>query len=173
MKHMNMCPICGSTNMKFSNKQSHNLSVMGLPNVMAIGIHIYECSNCHEHFKEYPTSKAFKELIIRSLVTVSRDLTGREMAFIRKNLGFTARKWASLIRVHNVTLSDWENEKKAINKTAEIALRMRAALDLEINPEQIEVGTSDASVDISLLPITTTLPKVANWSHTQKMVVNG
>lgn len=172
MQHMNMCPICGNENMRFTNNENHNLAVMGLPRVTVVGIHIYTCSDCGERFKEYPTTKAFKEMIVKSLVALKRNLTGKEMAFIRKTLGFTAKKWSSLIGVHHVTLSDWENEKSKPNKSAEMALRMKASLDLYIEPDNVGVNEGEASVQIAALPTTIPMPRVSNWSQTNKWAVN-
>ena len=172
MNDMNMCPICGDENIEFTNNENQNLEVMGLPLVIAKGIHVYTCSGCNESFEEYPVTRAFKEYIVRSLVTVKRPLTGKEVAFIRKNLGYSATKWSTLIGVNNVTLSNWENEKKKHNKTAEMALRMRAALALEISPTDIASVSDEAIVEISALPITTPLSVASNWANTNKIMVN-
>jgi len=172
MNDMNICPMCGDNNIEFTNNGNQNLEVMGLLFVKAKGIHAYTCTGCGERFEEYPVTRAFKEYIVKALVTVKRDLTGKELAFVRKSLGYSATKWSSLIGVNYVTLSNWENEKKKHNKTAEMALRMRAALDLEISPNDIASISDEAVVDIATLPITTPLSVAANWSHTNKTVVN-
>lgn len=173
MNGINMCPICGDENISFTNNENQDLSIMGLPFVTVKGIHVYTCNGCGERFEEYPVTRAFKEYIVRSLVTVKRELTGKEMAFVRKTLGYSATKWSALIGVNNVTLSNWETEKKKHNKAVELVLRMKAALELEIGSDEIASITGDAIVDIASLPISTPLSVAATWSHTSKKVVNG
>ena len=172
MDNMEQCPICGGSEFDVY-EEDHNLAVMGLPRVTVIGINVYTCRNCGESFRDYPMTRSFKELVVKSLVAVKRNLTGNELAYIRKALGYTAKKWASLIGVHNVTVSDWENEKAKPNKTAEMALRMKASLDFEIDPHVIGSNDGEPVVEMSALPIVASMPLVSNWSNTNKRVVNG
>lgn len=53
-------------------------------------------------------------------------LTGAEIRFLRKHLGWSAEAFAGVIGVRPETVSRWENEKEPMGATSERLLRLMA-----------------------------------------------
>ena len=54
---------------------------------------------------------------------INSDMTGEEMRAIRHRLKMTQVQFASALGVHEITISDWEREKKPIPKAVGLAAK--------------------------------------------------
>ncbi len=65
------------------------------------------------------------EQICTERALAAKKLSGREIAFLRKTLGFTGRRLADLLGVTPETLSRWENNREQMGLPSERMLRLR------------------------------------------------
>lgn len=88
-------------------KGEHHYTESGLENVYISGIEICTCS-CGEKIVSVPRVSALHDLIGIRIVKKNASLSGREIRFLRKNIGLTGTKLAEIIGVDNATISRWE-----------------------------------------------------------------
>lgn len=60
-------------------------------------------------------------------VAAAQELSGNEIRFLRKALGWSSRELAAKLEVRDETVSRWENEKEPIGATSEKLLRLIVA----------------------------------------------
>lgn len=86
----------------------------GLDNVYLIGIKYFAYKDGRK-VAEIPALKQLMQLIARDVVRSPRDLTGKEVKFLRKRLGKKATEYCTYLGIAPETLSRIENEKQAIS----------------------------------------------------------
>jgi len=86
----------------------------GLDNVYLIGIKYFVDEDGHK-IAEIPALKQLMQLIAQDVVLSPRDLTGKELRFLRKRLGKKGTEYATYLGVAPETLSRIENEKQAVS----------------------------------------------------------
>lgn len=102
------CPNCGRKQNTFIGDYKYLES--GLDNVIIRGIEIFQCV-CGEHSAFIPQIMEIHKAIAKCLIEQTRPLAGREMRFLRKNMGMKAIDLSRFLGVDNATLSRWENDK--------------------------------------------------------------
>jgi putative zinc finger/helix-turn-helix YgiT family protein len=93
-------------------KVTHHYTESGLDNVHVEGVEVYECPSCDERIVSIPAVPRLNTLIGKFLIEKNAMLTGREIRFLRKNAGLSAKRFARLIGVDSSTVSRWENDNK-------------------------------------------------------------
>ena len=68
-------------------------------------------------------------------------LDGRDVRFIRRALGMTAKDFASSLEMDAATLSRWENNKFAVGAWADKQVRMAAIIKLRDNLPSLSLDT--------------------------------
>jgi len=91
-------------------KINYHYRESGLQNVIIEGILAYKCPNCNKFYPIIPNVKKLHELIAQYLVNKQSPLSGKELIFLRKQLGFKAKDFADMLGVTKVTVSRWENK---------------------------------------------------------------
>jgi transcriptional regulator with XRE-family HTH domain len=81
----------------------------GLKDVMLAGIKVRYCPGCDAEGPIIPAVASLHRVIADNLVRQSKPLRGDQIRFLRKNAGFSGRRFAALIRVHPSHLSRVEN----------------------------------------------------------------
>lgn len=128
------CRNCGRTNQTKIGEYQYKES--GLDNVILRGIKVYECS-CGNKFAFIPRILELHKLIAKRLVQKKALLTGKEIRFLRKNLGLKAKDFAKYLRITQVSLSRWETGQEKHSASNDMLIRLIyakiAGLDAEIS----------------------------------------
>jgi len=128
------CPNCKSELTCASG--DYHYKECGLDNVYLVGIEIHTCP-CGEEVINLPMVAELHTLIALNLIKKKSALNGKEIRFLRKNLGLTAKKISEIIGIDNSTISRWENGTQAISNTHDRFLRLLYLNIKEIPPEKI------------------------------------
>lgn len=80
-----------------------------LPGVTLLGVEVRRCS-CGEEEVVIPKIEALDRAIARAIVTSPARLTGPEIRFLRKFLGWSGADFARNFSVDKATVSKWEND---------------------------------------------------------------
>jgi len=116
--------------------ENYNYLESGLDNVILKGIDVFRCS-CGEEVARIPSIGELHRLIGLKLVKKDSLLNGKEIRFLRKNIGVSAQKLARQMGVDNATISRWENNKQRITKSHDLHLRLIYCNMKSIPPEEI------------------------------------
>jgi len=117
------CLICNKGNLVCNKKKYHYLE-SGLDNVYLEGIEICFCPLCGEEIVNIPSVTALHNLIGKILVRKKSLLNGKEIRFLRKNMGYSAKKFSSIIGVDNTTFSKWENANQGRSNSNDRFIRL-------------------------------------------------
>jgi putative zinc finger/helix-turn-helix YgiT family protein len=115
------CPQCNSE--MECKAGTHHYEESGLDNVIVKGIDICACV-CGEKIVCISKIDELHKLIGVHLIKKKSLLNGKEIRFLRKNMGLTATKLAAYMGVDNATISRWENTKHPITKPHDLLLRV-------------------------------------------------
>lgn len=96
----------------------------GLPGVVLVDLEHYRCPACGEEEVSIPDVEGLQSALARWLAEQPARLTGAQVRFLRKVMGWSGRAFALLISVTPETVSRWENEKEPIGVIAERLLRV-------------------------------------------------
>ena len=116
-----ICPNCNSETV--CTKDKHHYIECGLNNVFIDSIDVCKCT-CGEKLVIIPAMPELHSQIGIALVKKKALLNGKEIRFLRKNMGLTATKLSKIIGVEIETISRWENGKQAITKPHDRLLKL-------------------------------------------------
>jgi len=102
----------------------------GIPLRLHQAVQCIRCAHCGlvTYSTPYPEKLAAAAAVYR--VMMPQKLSGKEIRFIRKALGYTAKDMASVLEVVPETFSRWENGHAAINPSSEKLLRINVGIKL-------------------------------------------
>lgn len=109
-----------------SQRESYDYSSCGLP-VTLIGVRVARCGSCGEHEVVLPRIEELHRLIARTVIRKRHGLSGPEVRFLRKWLGWSGKDFAEVMGVTPETVSRWEAGSLRIGPQAERLLRMLVA----------------------------------------------
>lgn len=115
------CVMCGGATTEAKN-QTVDLDV-GLPGVRIEGISVYTCTNCGETYDELPPMEALLSTITHVIAGREGRLTGTEVRFLRKRIGWSGQDFAEAFCVSATTVSKWENDKIRMDPFKDKVLR--------------------------------------------------
>jgi transcriptional regulator with XRE-family HTH domain len=95
----------------------------GLPNVFLAGIDIAVCAKCGERYPIVPSILELYEKISEAVALKPVILTPREIKFLRKQLGLTAARWATYLKMDKSYVSRIENGHVPISKQFDAFVR--------------------------------------------------
>ena len=86
-------------------------------------------------------------VIAKGVVNLPSKMGGKELRFLRTEMGLTQDKLAEILKVAHLTVSRWEREETPIKDRAEMRIRLMAieSLDLEIDLGVDEVSNKATS----------------------------
>ena len=116
--------LCTCGNKLTTLKKDYKYIESGLDNIVFIGIPVFECKQCGEEFPEIKNIELIHNIIAFILVKKESLLNGKEIKFIRKQMGLNEKDFAALISVDPVSVSRWENLKSEISITNDKLIRM-------------------------------------------------
>lgn len=96
----------------------------GLDNVVLHGVDYRKCDKCGMEYVGYGDQAQLHELIAKVLVDKKSLLTGKEVRFLRKYLGFSTEMFSQKIPYTVETISRLENSKKPMSATYDFIIRL-------------------------------------------------
>ncbi len=115
------CPVCKAE--MICRQGEHHYKESGLDNVYLVGVDIFECS-CGERVVNIPAVTELHNKLATDIIKKKSILNGKEIRFLRKNMGLTAVKLAGYLGVDNATISRWEKGKQPIRGANDRLLRL-------------------------------------------------
>ena len=88
----------------------------GLPNVTLAGVDVYRCDECGEEYFDYGNLDVLHQQIGEMLLSKKGLLNGKEVRFLRSQLGYSGRMFAKLIGYEPETLCRIENGTSPVIK---------------------------------------------------------
>lgn len=115
------CPVCGRA--MRATKGSYKYAESGLENIVLTDIPLYKCP-CGEEMPVIRNIEGLHRVIANALVKKNTPLSGKEVRFIRKEMGYTAKALALILGVSPVTISRWENETEKVGMANDKLIRL-------------------------------------------------
>ncbi len=106
----------------------------GLDNVFIEGIGVLIDDNGDE-VVTIPNINGLHRAIALGVIRKTSGMSGRELRFIRTEMGLTQAQLATVLHREPLTISRWERGECPIEPNAEAVIRLQAAEVLEIDPE--------------------------------------
>lgn len=72
------------------------------------------------------------QVIAEGIVTLPSKMTGKELRFLRTEMGMTQAMLAEVLKVTPLTISRWEREESPVDDAAEMLIRLMAVERLEL-----------------------------------------
>jgi len=112
----------------------------GLDNVLIEGLPV-ETDDAGETVFRIPHIRALHRVIAHGIVTARGGMSGRELRFLRTELGMTQAELARFVHVDTQTVGRWERGETPIQPAAETLIRRlvaeRLGLDLDMGIEEL------------------------------------
>jgi len=121
-------------------KQYH-YTESGLDNVVINGAAVIQDDNDDETIS-IPYINVLHKAIAQSIVTQKGCMSGKELRFLRTELGMTQTEMAELVHHKQLSINRWENGKVQINENAEAMIRRHTAEELNL---ELELTTKELS----------------------------
>lgn len=112
----------------------------GLDNVYLKNVEVRVCSNCKEKSPRIARITQLHATIARAVAMQPCPLRGQDVRFLRKQLGYSQKEWATFLRTDVSTLSRWENGQQSIGPQSDSLMRL---LYFRIRDEQEGVLSTD------------------------------
>jgi putative zinc finger/helix-turn-helix YgiT family protein len=144
------CPTCRQAEMAETRKP-HRYAESGLENVVLANVRVRDCPSCGEHLVLIPRVEELHRTIARLLLEKREQLTGHEIVFLRKWLGWSQTDFARQMHVDKSTASRWESGKQAMGEAADLLLRTYVALGKQIDDYSVDQMAERATTEATPL----------------------
>jgi putative transcriptional regulator len=120
------CPECNidMTSQNSTLEHPYNYDLSGIDNVHLAGIVVFHCPKCKFGLPLIPKVQELHDAMSNYILQKESSLTGDEIRFIRKHLGFTQEKFAELIETSEDKLRYIEENVKGTNNPMKLAFFM-------------------------------------------------
>ena len=132
-KKLHKCTRCGEP----VNPEPRNYRYLesGLSNVILQGIEVADCPKCGNEDAIIPRMAKIHRAIARALTLSPSRLTGEQIRFLRKDLGFSGDQLGKYLHTDKTKISKWEGGEDRIGPSSDRLIRLLAAsLDAELRP---------------------------------------
>ena len=144
------CFECGAE--MISTVERYHYDESGLPNVWLENVEIRRCPNCGEEDVVIPRLDSLHRVLAEGLVRKPKRLTGAEVRFLRKTVGWSGKDLANLMHVDPATLSRWETGKENVGAQSDMLVRLLFVQAEPVRDYRVEslaeVDTSDEAVEV-------------------------
>jgi putative zinc finger/helix-turn-helix YgiT family protein len=120
------CRTCGKAEMA-ARKETYLYTESGLPNIVLVGVEVRRCPSCGYHELVLPRVTELHRTIAHAVIHKRARLSGPEVRFLRKYLGWSGADFARHVGVDPSTVSNWENDKDPIGPASDRLLRLMVA----------------------------------------------
>lgn len=110
-------------------KGSHRYTACGLPNLVLVGVELRTCPACGTSEVAIPRLARLHRSLALTVAKSRTRLTGAEVRFLRKHIGWSGVDFARHFGVTPETVSRWENDKEPMGAAADRLLRILAVRD--------------------------------------------
>ncbi len=101
-------------------------------------VRVHRCAACGDFEVEIPRIEQLHETLAGTIIRIPARLSGAEIRFLRKVLGWSGAKLARQMGVEAETVSRWETAKKRIGASAERLLRLSVSVGTPIEDYSLE-----------------------------------
>jgi len=123
---------------------SYHYTECGLDNVFIDGMAEMQ-DHAGEDTVQIPAIGLLHAVIAEGIVLLPSKMSGKELRFLRTEMGLTQEKLADVLKVTLLTVSRWEREESPIKDTAEMLIRLMAVENLRLDVK-LDVDTVSAKV---------------------------
>lgn len=152
MKNGWTCSACGAdarlTRGSYAYKES------GLDHITLEGIQLVHCDACGNEDPIIPAIDTLHAILAEALISKPARLEGKELRFLRKELGLSARQFAKILHVDHTTISKWENGNDPIGPQSDLLVRALLTAKKEGSLDPLVAKLSGMDEDLSALDIT-------------------
>jgi putative transcriptional regulator len=118
------CDICHKGNILIKSQQSYHYKECGLDNVFLKNIELRVCEVCGLRAPRLLRMRELHGTLARAVAMQPCPLRGMDIRFLRKQLGYSAKQWATFLRIDTSTLSRWENGQQEIGTQSDTLIRL-------------------------------------------------
>jgi putative transcriptional regulator len=155
------CRTCGKAEL-ISGVETYLYTESGLPNVVLAGVEVRRCPSCGHHELVLPRVAELHRTIAYAIIHKRARLSGLEVRFLRKYLGWSGSVFARHIGVDPSTVSNWENDKDPIGSTSDRLLRLMVAHGAPVDDYALEELTKIEDERTPPLEVRVS-PKARGW----------
>ena len=117
------CSMCDNTKPLKSSSTTHRYKECGLDNVILHGVKESRCEECGEVYYGFGDVEKLHKLIAHCLINKADLLTGKEIRYLRKFLGYAGSVFAKLVGYEPEHLSRIEGGKTGVQPTFDHLVR--------------------------------------------------
>jgi putative zinc finger/helix-turn-helix YgiT family protein len=158
-----LCRTCGKAELA-SQRETYLYTESGLPNVVLVGIEVRRCPSCGHHDVVLPRVTELHKTIAQVVIHKRTRLSGAEVRFLRKYLGWSGVDFARHVGVDPSTVSNWENDKDPIGPSADRLLRLMVARGAPVDDYALDELTKIENERTPPLEVRLT-PKARGWQQ--------
>jgi putative zinc finger/helix-turn-helix YgiT family protein len=144
-----ICPECRRK--MAESMEVYHYTESGLDNVYLDSLCVRQCE-CGEKIVSIPKIIELNSLIGRMLIKKHGPLTGKEIVFLRKNVGLSAVSFARALGIDKATLSRWENDSRSPKRGNDTFIRLLYATNKNIPQEDRDALRESAVEEFSRNP---------------------
>lgn len=128
--------------------EAYHYTECGLDSVFIEGMDVVQDHAGDDTFS-IPAIGLLHRVIAEGIVLLPSKMSGRELRFLRTEMGLTQEKLADVLKVTLLTISRWEREESPIKDTAEMLIRLMAVenlgLDVQLNVDAVSSKVTRAA----------------------------
>jgi putative zinc finger/helix-turn-helix YgiT family protein len=122
-------------------RRNYRYAECGLPNVVLQGVNIADCPKCGNSDVSLPRLANIHRAIARALLKSPGRLTGPQLRFLRKHLGWSGDDLGSYLHTDKTKISKWETGEDSIGPVSDRLIRLLVtASDEELRPQIVAVA---------------------------------
>jgi putative zinc finger/helix-turn-helix YgiT family protein len=120
------CRACHEAEVRVT-RENYSYKECGLPNVVLVGVEVRRCPSCGEVVVPLPRVTELHRVIAMAVIHKPERLSGAEVRYLRKYLGWSGEDFGQHMGVDRSTVSNWETDKAPIGPTSDRLLRLLVA----------------------------------------------
>lgn len=148
---------CMQCESKMKTVRESHLYDRGGINATLVNVSVHRCPECGDFEVEIPRIEELNRTLVGAIIRKPARLTGAEIRFLRKSLGWSGADFARHIGVDAATVSRWETSAQDMGQVADRCLRLLVSVgtpvqDYSLNDlaELADAPDSDDSQPIRL-----------------------
>ena len=124
---MMICSMCENKKPLKKTRITHKYKESGLHHVVLIGVEHYRCNDCGEEYFGYSNLEKLNQAITGILIQKKGFLTGQEVRFLRKHMGYSGTLFAKLIGYDHDTVTKIERGAQPVTRAFDRLVRFAIA----------------------------------------------